>query len=84
MADGMTREEFRSWFRETMRIHADLDHPCSMIRDWADKMRPHDPELAALYVKEAEAVEAIFAHLRSKTMTCDGSAEPSNAATSGA
>ena len=59
----MTRDEFRAWAKRTVRFfHA--EGPASKSnREWADKIRPFDAPLADLYLRVAEANEAVREHL---------------------
>jgi hypothetical protein len=62
----MTRDEFRHWSTRARAIFA--DEPIDgEVRNHADSVRPHDPVLADLYVRCAEATEAVRAHLTRPT-----------------
>ena len=59
---AMTREEFRLWAKRFAFWIG--DDPRSVAnREWADNIRPHDPLLAQMYERLADATEAIRAHL---------------------
>jgi hypothetical protein len=59
----MTIEQFRRWARQTARMHYDAGAWSTSNRDWAERIRPYDAELADLYVRLAEAQEAIRVYL---------------------
>jgi hypothetical protein len=58
-----TVEQFRTWATSTNRMFTRDGSVSHVNRDWAKELRPFDPVLADLYVKMAEANEAIRAHL---------------------
>ena len=53
----MTREEFQRWTRNTVRYFR--GDPNRMTRQFAESVRPFDPDLADLYVKLADAHDTI-------------------------
>jgi len=59
----MTRDAFRKWADSTVRYFTDEGTVSKINRDFAAEIREHDPRLADLYVKLAEASEAIRKHL---------------------
>ena len=59
----MNRAGFQSWVARARATFLG-DGPVAKIdRAWAVLIRPHDPALADLYVRCAEANEAVRAHL---------------------
>jgi hypothetical protein len=63
MSTGLTREEFRNWVRIVKDLNAAFGPGSVASRAWAEKIRPYDHVLADLYVKSAEAQEAIQNHI---------------------
>ena len=59
----LTLDQFRQWARDTVRMHYDGGAWSTSNRTWAERIRPHDAALADLYVRLAEAQEAIRAYL---------------------
>lgn len=58
-----TIEQFRTWATTAARMFAE-DGPLSTVnRSFAEEIRRFEPTLADLYVRAAEANEAIRAHL---------------------
>lgn len=64
----MTREQFKIWVHNTVSHFARGEGQVAhQTRMHAEAVRPHDPELADLYVKQAEASETIRRYLVTKT-----------------
>ena len=59
----MTRDAFKKWADTTVRYFTDEGTISKINRDFAVEIREYDPKLADLYVKLAEASEAIRKHL---------------------
>jgi hypothetical protein len=63
----MTRDAFRHWAARAKAIFAGDGPTDRTDREHAESVRPHDPALADLYVRCAEAHEAVRAHLMRPT-----------------
>ena len=61
--DPMTLSDFRHWSRTAACIFANDGPVAHITRDHAAKIRPFDLALSDLYLRAAEANEAIRAHL---------------------
>ena len=62
----MTVEQFRGWCRVQAALFASEGPTATLHRSFAATVRPFDPELAELYVRLAEALEAMRAHVSLK------------------
>jgi hypothetical protein len=61
---AMTIAEFRHWHHIVTAMFT--QDPTNGARAWAEQVRPFDPALADLYVRSAEAHEAIYKHILSR------------------
>lgn len=59
----MNRSDFREWIGIAKRQYQEQAGPSLATRSFAVRVRPHDPELAGLYEKLADASDAIRAHI---------------------
>lgn len=63
----MTREQFREWAIQARTMFSLDGADASTTRAFASDVRPHDPVLASLFVRCAEANEAVRAHVARPT-----------------